>query len=172
MAKQVRSRISDIAAAIKTRLMSELGLPTERVIWWARAKPVKNQKDTILFLHLRRMADLGDGWDGGGRHDTKVQRILDVGISVDINTDTTSDEPWMFKDSLGYFPIEMQVMDALIEYHPRDSAKNILTLQPISLVGAADAMKYPDALAGAAGMVSFKILHNLDLTDEQLDMIL
>lgn len=170
MPKQIRSAISDIASSIKTKLMSDMEFPSERVIWWGRDKIDKNQKDPALFLRLRRMVDLGEGWDGAGRHDTCVQRILDVGISVSLDTDTTSDAPWMFDGTLGYFPIELAVLDSLIEFTPRDSAKNVLTIQPLSLVGAVDAARYPDAIQGAISFVSFKILHNLDLTPIGLAM--
>lgn len=167
MAKQIRSKIQNIAAAIKTHLMTELDLPSVRVIWWARNKIENNQGDKTLFLRLRRMADLGDGWDGAGTTDTRVARILDIGIRSRFETDKTSDEKWMFHDDHGYFVLEADVLTAMVSFLPMDSAGNALTAQPISLVGAQEASKFPDALQWGEGMLSFRIVHELDLNLDQ-----
>ena len=164
--RQRRSPIKAIADAIKTRLMEELDLPSVRVIWWARNKVENNQGDVSLFLRLRRMADLGDGWNGAGTFDTRVQRVLDGGIRSRFETDTTADEKWMFHDDHGYFNIEADVLTALVSFQPEDSAGNILTAQPISLMGAQEAARFPDALPWGEGMLSFRIIHELELNLE------
>lgn len=163
MAAQVRSMITPIAQAIKARLMTLLGFPDERVVWTAKARLPEFQADQIVFLRMRRMTNNDPSYDGAGRFNAVVERILDVAPRVRFDVSSTDDEAWLYDPDFGYFALEAKVLDCLIGFFPTDASSNIRVAYELHLISATEASKYPDSPGWGDAMLSFRIAHNLDL---------
>lgn len=164
MASQIRSKMSVILPLIKTLLMDALDLPTERVIITQSNTKPNFQADRVVFLRVRRMTSQVDAELGGGNYENRVVRFLDVIPSVRMDTDSTSDEPWLLDEDLGFFAFEEAILTALCGHFLVDEQGNhVLDGSTIKLISETDAQKIPGAPGWGESLMTFRLSYELDV---------
>src|SRR3990172_8020876 len=170
MAKVIRTSLRTIAPLITARLVDWLALTdTAQIFWIARNKIPHFLGPWDILLRPRRGFSIQDNSDGGGKWDTRIRRIIDVALRVQLATDETArDVEWLFADD-GYFALEESVIDALQMFEPTDAQGNILLAEPMRLLeGIEPAREQGNEVLWGDGTLAFEIVYtmNLDTTGE------
>ncbi len=131
MATVLRSDLYKIVLAVQARLMLRLGWPAERVLVAdprkfvdSRGVPLHPQADQYLVIWL---ADQGHPdmpvYDGAGRWDTRMTVRLAITLRTRFFVDEVSSSlAWLTDASLGHLEAVGDILNALVEFTPTDTA--------------------------------------------------
>ena len=128
--------LSPILEAIQSQLMTTTSFPIERVRL-VKAWPRSGEEVGDQDLNVRPLGFIvheEDGVEGAGRLETIIHRDVGVMIRSRLGVDyLESAQAWLTDPTLGYLPIEEQVIDSLHGFIPVDGSNNILVTQQIKL---------------------------------------
>lgn len=137
MARPIQVGMAAILAATKGHLMDSLGFPAERV--YVIASPPVNDKyqaDQVVAIHVGDFVRNVPWSDGSSRICTYLSRQLEVVCHTRLALDyAAEDYIWLVHNSLGHLALEDAVANAMDDWLPMDNSGNVLTLQPVKLLG-------------------------------------
>jgi hypothetical protein len=107
----------------------------------------------------------------GGRITTALTRSLIVTCRTRVSLDESGkDLAWLFGDGnlvLGHLALEEAVVDALHEQTPTDASGNLLTKEPVKLVGGTEASKEGrDPNSWGSSLLTFSMVYLPPLTQK------
>lgn len=173
MAAQIRASLATILPLIETQIVT--------VLEWTNPNRVKSvardvgqiahyQGDQDILIRPGDFLSLQSYDDGAGRWDTRIRRILEVGVRSRRRGDPTDqDDIWLTdpKAGVAYVALEEAVLNALHQFEPEDSNQNVLTCEPMRIYTGRKPVKAPkDMAAWGYGVLLFEITYQppLDLT--------
>jgi len=163
VATVVRTNLSAVLAAVRTRIQDVLLFPPERVLVVASDDHPDLQADQLVWLRARRQS-----WEkaatGGGRFNNVVKRRCTVTLRTRLLLDAPADDlAWLTDASLGHYAREHSLFDALECFQPVDDDDNWLVHEPIHLADAGDAERPPDCAGWGQAVYGFDVSFTLDL---------
>lgn len=137
MATVVRTTMNGLIGPIKARVRQITGLADHRVLYVATSKVGDLGGERYVLLYPGGFLNQENWSVGSGRKSIYLARELFATIRTRVDRDPINEAEQWYKDTLGFFALEHQVMDALIDFKPMDASANILVLSPIKLMGGA-----------------------------------
>lgn len=163
MPYQIRSNIGAILEAVKTHLVTETGLASTAILWVQRSMTPHLRGDKDILLRAGRFDVDGQEVAAAGRIATKVTRILEITPRTRVGLDQSDrDDEWLLDTTRGYFELEDTIVDALQLFAPLDASRNMLTIEPMRLLGGSIPQKSRDPLWGDSVLL-FQVKYYLDL---------
>lgn len=136
----IRSGFVAILQAVQAELADELGLDAARIhIVADRDQPRLDAEQDVLLWPRGFVSQQPDN-DGGGRVTTWLVRRLSVITRTRVGElDETGSNSILLTDAtLGAFAFEESVLNILQDFFPEDSARNLLTVEPMRVLTGLD----------------------------------
>lgn len=172
MAGVIPTSFRAIAPLITARLAEVAEIPASRIFWVARQRVPHFVGPWDLVLRPRGSVSLDPNTEGGGRHDTRLRRIIDVAVRIQRATDESArDDDFLFAepsdddtDLIGYFAAQERVIDALHVFSPTAANGDVLVAEPMRMVNDNDPLREQgmEHIWGD-GTLAFEVVYTLNL---------
>lgn len=121
MASVIRTSLRTVLQRIKDKITTDLllgpndvAIPSERVLLTIRGKVPKLQGDSDIVIRPRGLKVRREVTDYGGRHDTRINRRIEIICRTRLELDpVNSDEVFLLDSELGHIAFEELVIDCL-----------------------------------------------------------
>ncbi len=172
MAQQIPSGVIPILRACKAQMLAAKLASSDAIFYLAQPQlPPNFTADLAYILRPRGFTSIQSQYQGAGRFDTRIRRVLDIYLRLRIGRDEADrDNQWLL-DAAGFFVAEEKLLDALHGFHPVDTAGNTLTTEPIRVIQGSDPDRERHKGSGTGwgdALISFEMIYMLALTQDYL----
>ena len=154
-----RTSFVNILTPIYASLVTNTGLATTAIKLRSK-RQWKFTADKILILVPQQLGRDAVVSDGSGRIMTALKRQLWVQCVCRLALDTIDDGTQFFTNtSYGLIPFEEQVLNALVEFQPINSAGTALTIEPIKFIGGVPPTQEVESVGWGQETLAFEITY-------------
>lgn len=168
MPSPIATSLVNIIPVVKAQLVRATGLPDTAIRLVARGQTPRFQADQDILIRPGQVA-WDQGFDvGSGRVCAIIRRPLLVTVRTRYNVDLSDEDAYRLTDAVnGHIPLEEKVVDALLDFVPRDGNDNMLVQEPMHPLDYPQEEEQPaEAADWVESRLAFQLTYQIPLNQD------